>query len=590
MHLRGLGGRRGSIGIAGVGVARDVDRGAAARTMGRRPVLSPARHPAAVLPVLLALGAGACATATTPAANTTYRVDARGSFHRAFTAANPEAARLCEQGLLLCYAFNHEEAAKRFEEAAKADPNCAMAYWGIAFAAGPNINNPKMDAKRSREAAEAAREAVARMGRASPCEQALILALSRRYVEPPPDDRSTLDRAYADVMREVAHEYPDDPDVGALFAEALMDLRPWDLWSKDGEPRTETLEIVPVLQAVLAKNPNHPGANHDLIHALEASPHPEKALPSANRLRDLIPEAGHLVHMPSHIDIRLGHYADGIETNRRGIEADRRLVAITGPAGIYTMYRCHNYHFLVYAAMFDGQSRLALESAREMLAMLPPELFAAKPSFVDVYLATPLHVMERFGMWDAILREPAPESRFRISTAFWHFSRGLALAALGRVEEAEAERAAFEKAVEAVPESASYGNNKARAVLAVGVPLLAGEIEYRKGNLDAGFALLREAASRDSDLAYNEPWGWMVPAAHALGALLLESGRVEEAEEVYRDDLKRHPNNGWSLHGLAECRRRSGDASGAESVDEMFAAAWSRADIKIPGSCFCRTK
>jgi tetratricopeptide (TPR) repeat protein len=527
---------------------------------------------------------------TTPSAKTSYRLDARASFHRAFTAATPEASRLCEQGLLLCYAFNHEEATKRFEEAAKADPNCAMAYWGIALAAGPNINNPSMGPAQSRVAVEAARSAAARSANANDIERLLIIALTKRYTDPAPADRAELDRAYADSMREAYHRYPDDPDVGALFAESMMDLRPWDLWSKEGEPRPETAEIVATLDEILAKNPNHPGANHFMIHTVEASPRPEKALPAANRLRDLIPEAGHLVHMPSHIDIRLGHYAEAIEANRRGIEADRRTVALVGSAGFYTIYRAHNYHFLVYAAMFDGRSQLALKSARELNAMLQPDAVAAMPEILDGFLATPYHVMERFGMWEELLREPAPESWLPITGASWHYARGLALATLGRVDEAEAERALFEKGIALVPESASFGNNRARVVLEVGKALLAGEIEYRRGNLDAAFAQLREAVRRDADLAYDEPWSWMVPPSHALGALLLESGRVAEAEQVYRDDLVRHPNNGWALHGLAECRRRGGDAAGAESVGEMFTTAWSRADIKIPGSCFCRTK
>jgi tetratricopeptide (TPR) repeat protein len=369
-----------------------------------------------------------------------------------------------------------------------------------------------------------------------------------------------------------------------------MNLRPWDLWSKSGEPRPETPEIVATLDHVLEIAPHHPLANHLMIHAVEASLHPDKAEAAADRLRELIPETGHLVHMPSHIDIRLGNYEKAINANKKAVAADKIFVEAAGPGGFMAMYRAHNYHFLVYGAMFDGQSKLALTSARELLQAVPASVAETMPDVLDGFLATPYHVMERFGMWDAILAEPAPDAKFAVTNAMWHFSRGLAYSSLGKLVEAAGELAAYERACEKVSGSATIGNNKAKAVLAVGQSLLTGELAYRAGRADEGFAHLREAVKRDDNLAYDEPWGWMQPVRHALGALLLEAGRVEDARDVYAKDLELHPHNGWALHGLAECQRKLGQADEAKKTEALFNAAWARADIKINASCFCRTK
>ncbi len=540
--------------------------------------------------VLVAAVLVAPACVRSPAPEAPLFADLGGNVHRKVTTRSATAQRYFDQGLTFVWGFNHEEAIRSFQEVARQDPRCAMAYWGMALAAGPNINNPAMDDSTSKAAFEAVEEAERRSGRATPVEKDLIAALTRRYVYPPPADRKSLDQAYADAMREVWRKYSQDSDVGALFAEALMDLRPWDLWSPEGEPRPETPEVLATIEAVLALAPDHPGGNHYYVHACEASPDPGKALPAADKLRNMVPGAGHLVHMPSHIDIRLGHYDEAIAANERGIAADLAYVNQVGRGGFYTLYRAHNYHFLAYAAMFDGRRELALQAARDMINEVPLELVRSLPNFLDAYLATPYHVMVRFGLWEGLLKEPAPPADLKATTAFWHGTRTVALAALGRVDEATAARAAFEVACAEVPAEYLLGNNPVRSVLDVARPFVEGELEYRKGNVDRAFELLRESVKRDEALRYDEPWGWMEPVSHALGALLLEQGRVAEATAVYRRDLELHPGNGWALHGLAECLRRSGEAAEAAAVEARYKEAWSEADIAIKASCFCRTK
>ncbi len=512
-----------------------------------------------------------------------------GSYRWEVSTVSTEAQRYFDQGWVLYQAFNHVEARRSFRRAAELDPGCAMAHWGVALSYGPHINNMAMDEDACRGAHEALALAQAADGGASPVETALIGALAKRYRWPTPADRRSLDEAYTAAMRGVHADFPDHPDVAALYAEALMDLRPWDLWSAQGEPRPETPEVLQVLEGILARHAGHPLANHAYVHAIEASPHPEKGLAAADRLRALIPGAAHLVHMPSHIDIRLGRYAEAIEANERAVAADRAYLKVSPQGGFYSMYRAHNYHFLVYAAMFRGQSRLALDRARELLRVLPQEDVRAIPDVLEAFLATPYHVLVRFGRWEEILAEPAPPPEHAVTVASWRYARGMALGALGRVEEATGEQEAFERACVSVPESRFAGNNPAKTVLEIGRALLAGEIEYRRGRHDRAFEHLREAVRRDTALQYDEPWGWPQPAAHSLGALLLEQGRIDEAEAVYRADLKRHPGNGWSLHGLAECLRKRGAAAEALTSEEQFRAAWAAADVAIHASCFCRT-
>jgi tetratricopeptide (TPR) repeat protein len=512
-----------------------------------------------------------------------------GGQHLTVSARSAAAQAYFDQGLTLYWGFDHEEARRSFLRAAEIDPNLAMAQWGLALAAGPHINNPTMDEERDRAAHRAMLQALALVEETTSFERALIEALATRYAWPPPADRRPLDEAYAAAMRAVWRTHPESAEAGALFAEALMDLRPWDLWAKDGTPRPETPEVLAVLERVLELDPEHVGANHLAIHAWEMSPTPGKALASADRLRTLVPGAAHLVHMPAHIDVRLGRYDAAVRANQAAIEAARARVERTGPGGFYAMYRAHNYHFLVYAAQFDGRYELALANARELVRELPAEALDAFPEFVEGFLPTPLHVLVRFGKWDEILAEPAPAANRPGTLAFWHYARGLACSALGRLAEAAAEQQAFEAAAAAVPESYSIGNNPTRTVLDVGRSMLAGELEYRRGNHEQAFAHLRAAVAKDEALKYDEPWGWFQPAAHALGALLLEQGRAAEAEAVYRRDLELHPDNGWALHGLEECLRAQGRSAEATATQASFEQSWRRADVAIQASCFCRT-
>lgn len=513
-----------------------------------------------------------------------------GGFHREVTTRSSEAQAWFDQGLVLTYAYNHGEAIASYERATRLDPDCAMAWWGIAYAAGPHINKPLMDEAASRTAFDALQraQALAASSPLSDVERDLIAALAARYAWPPPDERRALDVAYADAMRAVWERHPGDADVGALCAEALMDLRPWDLWTADGQPQPGTLEILEVIEAVLASQPRHVLANHLHIHAVEASPDPGRALAAADALRGLVPDAGHLEHMPSHIDIRLGHYAQAIASNQSAAQADRRYTAWAGDDGFYAMYRAHTLHFLAYAAMFDGQSALARQAAADMLAGLPDEVVASMPDVLDGFLALPYHVGVRFGRWEDVLAAPEPPAGQPTTRAMRRYARGVALAALGRLDEARAEQQAFELAYAQVPESYYIGNNTARTVLDIARPMLQGELLYRAGEHEAAFAALRDAIARDDALRYDEPWGWMQPVRHALGALLLEQDRAVEAEAVYRADLAMHPDNGWSLHGLAESLHRQGRSPEAVATERALAQAWARADVELQGSCYCR--
>jgi tetratricopeptide (TPR) repeat protein len=536
--------------------------------------------------ILLALLASSCHS--TPDKDADRYFDGLEGPHRTIRTSSPDAQRLFDQGWTLYCGFNHEEAIRSFQAALRHDQTCAMAWFGIGLSYGPNINNPTMDEATSQLAFSATQNALLYSEGSADVERELCVALAQRYVQPPPADRSALDRAWSEALRLVWQRHPHDADVGALFAESLLDLSPWDQWTVDGKPRPRTPEIVATLDEVLAQAPKHVLANHAYIHTLEASRHPERALRSANLLRTLVPGAGHLVHMPAHIDIRLGHYADAARANQRAIEADLEYVEVAGRGGFYTIYRAHNYQFLAWAEMFEGRSEAAIEAAREMVREIPMELVHAAPQFAESFLGTPYHVLVRFGRWNEILAEPEPAPELFATRADWHYARGIALAALGRVEEAAFEQVAFEGAAAKVPASYLHGNNSVAAVLAVAREMLAGELDYRRGLPERAFEHLRLAVELDDALRYDEPWGWLMPARHPLGALLTEQKRFAEAEQVYRADLAKHPENGWALFGLEECLRMQGHEKEAAAVRKRFEHAWSRADIQLHASCFCR--
>ena len=511
-----------------------------------------------------------------------------GTTGRKVTTSSADAQRYFDQGLCFLFAFNHDEAIRSFHRAAELDPDCPLAWWGIALAHGPHINFPVLPPERNKLALEALAKAQKLAGKGTPSEQALIAALATRYAESPPEDRKPLDEAYAAAMRKVWQKYPDDADIGSLFAESLMDLRPWDLWLPAGKPQPGTEEVVATLERVLTQSPRHPLAIHLYIHAVEASSQPERAIEPADRLRDLQPGLGHLVHMPSHIDVRVGSWKKAIQANAKAIEADARYRAQSPEQNFYRVYMAHNHHMLAYAAIMRGQSELATKSINNMVREMPAEWIKENAGMADGFTAMPLEVLVRFGRWKEVLDAPEPPEYLPFSRAMRHCARGIAFAALADVEKAGLEQSQFLLARAQVPAEARVGNNAASDVLAVGEMLLAGEILVRAGKFDEGVRALQVAVEREDRLRYSEPPDWIHPVRHALGATLLSAGRAEEAEKVYRTDLQRLPNNGWSLYGLSQSLRMQKKESEAKQLDLKFLDAWSEADVKIKSSCFCQ--
>ena len=512
--------------------------------------------------------------------------DGLGSYSRSVSTASPEAQRYFDQGLAFMYAFNHDEAIRAFTRASELDPDCAMAHWGVAIANGPHINNTAVPPERAAAAWAALGRARAASAGASAVERALIEALASRYADPQPADRAPLERAYAEAMRGVWQAFPGDPDVGALFAESLADLRPWDLWTPDGQPQPGTEELIVTLDQVIALQPAHPLANHLYIHAVEASPEPGRADGAADRLRELQPGLGHMVHMPSHIDVRRGRWQQAIEANARAIEADRRYTARSPEQQFYRLYMAHNHHMLAYAAMMNGQSGLALETMREMVADIPADFFRANP-WADGMMAMPLEVMMRFGQWQAILAEPEFPEYAPFSRALRHYARAVALAASDDMDGARREQAAFRAARAAVPDTTTFGNNTAVALLDVAERLMGGELLYRSGQVDAGLAMLADAVAHEDRLRYDEPPGWIQPVRHPYGAALLQAGRIAEAEAVFREDQRRQPGNGWGLYGLMRALELQGKQEEADAVERDFDRVWAKADIRIKSPCLC---
>lgn len=512
-----------------------------------------------------------------------------GSYTRKISTESPEAQRYFNQGLALLHGFNHDAAIRSFKQAAQIDPQCALAHWGVALANGPHINVPFVPPPAAEEAWKELTLAQQHAAGATPVERELIKALSARYANPQPEDRTPLDRAYADAMRKVWQAYPNDPDVGAFFAEALMDLRPWNQWSLDGKPQPGTDEVIATLDAVLKLNINHPFANHLYIHAVEASPHPERALAAADRLRDLQPGLAHNVHMPSHIDIRNGRWHEAIAGNAKAIEASRRFRGAAGPAkGPLLIYNAHNRHMLAYAAMMTGQQKLAIDQIKTMVTEFPEDFLKEFAPFVDAYVAMPYEVLLRFGRWDDVLAAADHPEHLPFARAMRHAARGIAYAAKGDVQSAKTEQQAYLAAAKLVPPEEMSGPVKVDTILAVVTPMLDGEILYREGKVDGGLAKLREAVRAEDALGYIEPPAWFLPVRHSLGASLMNAERFAEAEQVYREDLKRLPENGWSLFGLSDSLRAQGQIDKATSIATRFKAVWRDADTQITSSCLCQ--
>lgn len=511
------------------------------------------------------------------------------AYTRTVTTTSPEAQRYFNQGLAFKYGFDQEMAIKSFQEASRLDPQCAMAWWGIANACGPDINLPMVDPEHAALAWNAITKAQAAAGHGTPVEQALIQAQAERYVEKYNAERKNLDEAYAGAMRKVWHVHPGDADVGVLFAEALMDLRPWDQWQPDGQPQPGTEELIAALKTVMKLNPDHPMGLHLVIHANEASATPEVALAAANRLRAQRSLIGHMEHMPSHIDVRVGNWHEAVEANERAIQSDLRYRQEVGePQGFLFGYMAHNRHMQAYAAMMNGQSALALRTIRAMVTELPTSVPDEIFPFVDGFAAMPYEVLIRFGRWDEILAEPVPGEKYVFGRALRLAARGIALAAKGQPAAARLEQAAFLAAGKNIPADAGFGLNHMVDLTGLAEHMLAGEILIREAKTDAGLAELREAVRREDALHYDEPPDWIVPVRHSLGASLMQAGRYAEAEQVYRADLKKVPANGWSLFGLAESLEMQGKKTEAKTVREQFEKIWAQADLAIKSSCLCQ--
>ncbi len=524
---------------------------------------------------------------TTRAATTAPRLlEELGDHSFPVTTTSEQAQRYFDQGLALTYGFNHAAGINAFEEAARLDPGCASCFWGKALALGPNINAP-MGPDAGRAAHAAAQQAYALREGATAKERALIEALVTRYAEEPPEDRAALDLAYANAMRAARAAFPEDTDIATLTAEALMDLYPWAYWTADGEPREHTLELVALIEWVLEKEPNHLGANHYYIHAVEEH-HPERAEIAADRLVDLAPDAGHLVHMPSHIYWRVGRYSDAAGVNQRAAEADEIYFAWCRPGALYrALYYPHNVHFLWAAASAEGRSELALIAGRKLAQQVEP-LHAEFP-FVEEFLTVPQLTLVRFGRWDAVLGEPKPAAGRTFQIGIWHYSRGVALAKTGKLAEAQAELETV-RALAALSEAEAMrvagGIASAAQLLSLGMDHLAGEIARAAGDDAAAVAALQSAVVKQDALAYMEPPPWYFPVRQALGAELLEQGRAVEAEAVYRKDLEQYPKNGWSFFGLAQAlaaQEREGEATMARAY---HAQAFGDADVELRASAF----
>jgi tetratricopeptide (TPR) repeat protein len=538
-----------------------------------------------------------------------------GPYSRKVTTASPDAQRWFDRGLNWCFGYHHEEAVACFEKALEIDPKCAMAHWGVAYAVGPNYNfpwemqDPVGKATALARAHDSARAALALVGGVTAPERALIEALPARYPQRDPiDDQRPWNDAFADAMRHAHRAHSDDLDLRTIFAEAILNRTPWRMWDlRTGEPAPDagTLEAREVLESAFRDLPgamNHPGLLHLHVHLMEMSPHPEVALVTGDRLRELTPDMGHLVHMPTHIDVQCGYYRDAMHWNQKAIIADRKFYDRAGPMNFYSGYRVHNYHFAAYGAMFLGQYAPAIAAADELIETMPEEMLRI-PSppmadFFESYVSIKQHVLVRFGKWREIIAQDLPLDRdlYSNTVAMIHYAKGVAHAALGDVPAAEAEQVLFRASAKQVPESRYLHNVPCVQLLAVAEEMLTGEIAYRRGEHDTAFARLRAAIVLEDDLPYDEPWGWMQPVRHALGALLLEQGRAEEAEAVYREDLglsgglpraQIHPDNLWALRGLLDCLERRGETAEATLIRQRMDIAAARADLPVPVSCFC---
>ena len=539
-----------------------------------------------------------------------------GPYSRTVTTKSEEAQLWFDRGLNWLFGYNHGEAIACFKKAAEADPDCAMAYWGVAYATGPNYNlpwhlyDPKGRATALAAAYEAAQEAKARTDKITPVEKALIEALDARYPQRDPiDDLMPWNKDYTNCMRKVLADNPSDLDVQTVFVESIMNETPWKMWDlktggiAEDAGTAEAREILETSFRDVAASWDHPGLLHLYVHLMEMSPFPELALRAGDRLRDLVPESGHLIHMPTHIDVLCGNYRDVVVYNQKATVADRKFLEREGAMNVYAMYRTHNYHFTIYGAMFLGQYTPAIEAAQELIDRTPEELLMV-PSppmadFLEGYLSMKQHVLVRFGKWQEIVDQEMPDNQelYCATSAMMRYAKSVAHSAMGNVAEAEKDKVLFLEAKAKVQDSSRVHNHRGYDLLDIGEQMLNGELEYRRNNYDIAFEHLRKAVELDDALPYDEPWGWMQPTRHALGALLMEQGHFTEAEAVYREDLGldqtlsracQHPGNLWSLHGLHECLTQRGETVEALHIKQQLDQAIARAEVTVHASCYCR--
>ena len=508
--------------------------------------------------------------------------DNLGSLHHPITTTSEKAQRYFDQGLRLIYAFNHEEAIRSFEGATQQDPQAAMPYWGIALALGPNINSA-MEKKHERRAVEMVQKARQLADHTTRGEKAYVEALITRYMDRKGIKRKGLDEAYAKAMRSVVQQFPEDDDAATLFAESLMDLRPWDFWKPDGRPLPGTDEIVTTLETVLARNPDHPGACHYYLHVVEASLEPERALPCAERLPSLMPGAGHLVHMPAHIYMRVGRYHEAVERNQQAAHVDERYLASQHPTGEYADgYYTHNLHFLWASLAMEGRNVDAMKAARDLTATITEEE-ARKDHGKELYLSTPIFSMIRFGRWEELLKEPAPPKGLRLMEGIWRLGRGLGLVATGRLPGAEGEHVVLAGLTKQIRRDRTTEEKTERTLLKIAERILSGEIAARRQRYDDAIRLFEDAIKIEEALPYSEPPLWPLSVRHHLGAALLMASRSSEAETVYRADLLRYPDNGWALIGLIQSLRAQQKDGQAAEAEDRLKKAWAHADF-IPAA------
>lgn len=523
-------------------------------------------------------------TQNPPRPRTVWLDNGLGDVHHPVTTKSAEAQKFFDQGLAYLYAFNHDEGVASFRRAAELDPEMAMAYWGMALGLGANYNDPGNTNRFARAYVEL-QQAIKLAPKASKAEQDYIAALSKRYSSDPNTPSATLAAAYKAAMAELVKNYPDDLDAATLYAESMMNLRPWQLWTLDGRPADGTLEIIKVLEGVLRRNPNHTGANHYYIHAIEASPNPERGTAAANRLMGLAPNAGHLVHMPSHIYLLTGDHQKAVKSNELAIVADRNYIERSGASGIYPlMYYNHNIHMLAAAQAEAGNYAGSIKAANELAANVGPNVKAMP--MLEMFMPYPIITLTRFHKWDEIMKYPKPDPEMLTTAAHWHMARGIALAETGKVAEAERELAALRETAKKIPATAMLFTTPVSVALKVADELLAGEIALAKGDRKAAINMLRQAAASEAKVNYAEPPDWDLPIREWLGRALMMDGQYPEAEKAFREEIDRNPRNGRALFGLAESLSRQGKESSAALVRIEFRDAWKNADFQLSSDAF----